>query len=103
VLSNDVAVGLCRARLGFGSIDGPVCFDGTITSESYVRLILATILHQLKKTNITEGRFMEDSATAHTADDCRNALAEVLSERAANIKDYGLPVHRFIFVCILLT
>ena len=30
------------------------------------------------------GTFMEDSATAHTADKCRNALAEVFSERAVN-------------------
>jgi len=27
---------------------------------------------------------MEDRATAHTADNCRNALAEVCNERAVN-------------------
>ena len=67
-----------------GSIKGPVCFDGTVNSEIYVRLILATFFDQAMKTKITWEYFMEDNATAQTADNCMNALAEVFSERVIN-------------------
>ena len=47
---------------------------------------------------------MEDRATAHTADNCRKALADVCSERAScESRIMAFPFTRFISVCVLLT
>jgi hypothetical protein len=58
-----------------------VFFHETINFKRYVRLILSPFFDQLTDEEKSYGHFMQDNATAHTANNYMVALDEVFGER----------------------
>jgi hypothetical protein len=56
-------------------------FHETVNSEHYVRLSLSSFFSQLTDEVKSYGHFMQDNATAHTANNSVVALDEVFCER----------------------
>jgi hypothetical protein len=77
---HDLKVGVWCA-ISARRIIGPVFFHETINSERYVRLILSPFFDQLTDEEKSYGHFMQDNATAHTANNSMVALDEVFGER----------------------
>jgi hypothetical protein len=60
---------------------GPCFFHETVNSERYVILILSPFFDQQTDEDQSYGHFMQDNATAHTANNSMVALDEVFGER----------------------
>ena len=56
-------------------------YDGTINAERYRNNILAPFFEQLTDTECRSGYFQQDSATAHTADQSLDFIAEIFENR----------------------
>ena len=60
---------------------GPIFYDGAIHAERYRNNILAPFFEQLTDTECRSGCFQQDSATAHTADQSLDFIAEIFENR----------------------
>jgi hypothetical protein len=79
VPQHDLKVGVWRA-IGARRTVEPVSFHETVNSDRYVRLILSPLFGQLTDEK-SYGHFMQDNATAHTANNSVVALHEAFGER----------------------
>lgn len=68
--------GLSRKR-----IIGPIFFDETINAERYRTHILEPFVSQLNETELEQGWFQQDGATAHTARLSLNFLESIFANR----------------------
>lgn len=60
---------------------GPIFYEETINSDRYVRLILTPFFEQLVEEEKLHRHFMQDNATAHTANNSMDAIDEIFGER----------------------
>lgn len=71
-----VWIGISRRR-----IVGPIFFNGTINAQRYCTDILYPFIGELELSEILNGHFQQDSATAHTARVSMALLADVFGDR----------------------
>ena len=62
-------------------IIGPIFFDETISAERYRTHILEQFVSQLNETELEQGWFQQDGATAHTARTPLNILESIFANR----------------------
>jgi hypothetical protein len=80
---HDVKIGVWCA-ISAHRIIGPVFFQETINSERYVRLILTPFFRELTEEEKTDGYFVQDNATTHTANHLMKERNQVFGDRVAS-------------------
>jgi hypothetical protein len=78
---HDLKVGFWCATSARRTIQPVFFFHETVNSQRYVGLILSPFFGQLTDEEKSYGHFMQDNATAHSANKSIIALDEVFGER----------------------
>jgi hypothetical protein len=80
---HDVKIGVWCA-ISAHRIIGPVFFQETINSELYVKLILTPFFRELTEEEKTNGYFMQDNTTAHSANHSMNEINQLFGDRVVS-------------------
>lgn len=80
---HDVKIGVWCA-ISARRIIGPIFFRETINADRYIDLILRPFFQELTEEERSNGYFMQDNATAHTANRSMEVIREVFEDRVVN-------------------